>query len=126
MSSLHVATEFDSEEDEEITLYPDSAAVVGAPLLPPSSSSLVSGKTMSSARGATETAFAESPGPVSVSDLYATWRKTDHVFYFALTLLLFLTLAFSFYFVYVYLGVRRARGAQTDRFGTRWTRLTAG
>lgn len=134
MSSVRAPTEFDSDEDEEITLFPDSAAVVGAPLLP-LSSSLESPQTappygnMAPSRNSSEavTVFAEGAEELAaVSDLSATWRKTDQVFYFGLSVFLFLVLAFALYFVCVYFGVRRARGARTDRFGARWTRLAEG
>lgn len=107
--------------DDEITLFPDSASVVGA-----------SERTVPLLRrvGPTEgslTFYANgSRGRVPQSDLGATWRRTEAVFYFSVAVVVFVFLAFAVYFAYVYISVlRRGPGAtKSDRSGARWTRLT--
>lgn len=110
----------DLGSDDEITLFPDSASVVGVsergvPLL--RRNTAVEGLTFYG-NG--------SRGRVSHSDLGVVWRRTEPVFYFSVAVVIFVVLVFFLYFAYTYLAVvRRGHNAtRGDRSGARWTRMT--
>lgn len=109
------------DSDDEITLFPDSASVVGAaersvPLL----------RRVAGAEDNLTFYTNGSRGRGAHSDLGAAWRRTEHVFYFSIAVVIFVVLAFSFYFAYTYVAVvrRRYNVTKSDRSGARWTRLT--
>lgn len=107
--------------DDEITLFPDSASVVGAsernvPLL--RRTGPTEGSLTFYANGSRER--------IPQSDLGAVWRRTEAVFYFSVAVVVFVFVAFALYFAYVYITVlRRGQGVtKSDRSGARWTRMT--
>lgn len=105
---------------EEITVFPDSAAVLD-----------LDNRTVSVAVGANDSLvesdglmfYDERDGEVGSQSLfYATWRRTEAVCYFAALVIVFVILAFFIYFVFVMLMVRR-NSSRSSESGVRWTRL---
>lgn len=102
--------------DDEITIFPDSSAVLD-----------ITNRTMSvnvtSENGGTTFYGNEIDERRSV--LYMSWRRTENVFYFAAGTVILVIVMFCTYFLYNFLVLKRGSG-RADRFGGRWTRLMEG
>lgn len=103
--------------DEEITVFPDSAAVLD---LGNKSTAAV----VSDGGGEPDglTFYGDRYGDGTRSLLSATWRRTEAVCYFATVVVLLVMLAFFVYFVFVMFVIRRNSSKSSDS-GVRWTRL---
>lgn len=105
--------------DEEITVFPDSAAVLD-----------LGNKSTNAAvvrdDGGVEpdglTFYGDREGDGTRSLLFATWRRTEAVCYFATVIVLLVILAFCVYFVFVMFVIRR-NSSKSSESGVRWTRL---
>lgn len=107
--------------DEEITVFPDSAAVLD-----------LGDRSLTVAATADDVSI-DSDGLMFYGDrdnggngtqslLYATWRRTEAVCYFATVVVLLVIFAFCVYFVFVMAVIRRT-SSRASESGVRWTRL---
>lgn len=103
---------------EEITVFPESAAVLD--IENKNVTVTVANELLSESDGMTFYGDRDVDGPRSL--LFATWRKTEAVCYFAVLVVVFVILAFLVYFAFVMLMIRRS-SSRSSGSGVRWTRL---
>lgn len=97
--------------DEEVTVFPDSAAVLdmnmSEPVVGPESD---------------ERMFYSDRSYENASVAQIAWRRTENVFFFAASVVVLVLLLFVLYYIYTYLIIRRT-SYRDDRLGVKWTRM---
>lgn len=106
----------DTLSDDEITIFPESSAVVDGTSVTMPLTATTDNK---------ETVFYGGGNEDGHSLLYVTWRRAENVFYFGLSIVCFTFIALGIYFLYVFISGKRDVG-KSDRFGVKWTRLREG
>nr|WEG69733.1 protein m40 [Mastomys natalensis cytomegalovirus 3]WEG69873.1 protein m40 [Mastomys natalensis cytomegalovirus 3]WEG70013.1 protein m40 [Mastomys natalensis cytomegalovirus 3]WEG70153.1 protein m40 [Mastomys natalensis cytomegalovirus 3]WEG70293.1 protein m40 [Mastomys natalensis cytomegalovirus 3] len=98
--------------DEEVTIFPDSAAVLNISDVS-ETTSLTDGESVNLYDNVEE----------GGSEFFVTWKKTEHVFYFGIVIIFIILLCIGLYFVYNLLLIRKGSSVKVDKYGVKWTRL---
>ncbi|AFX83362.1 b40 [Murid betaherpesvirus 8] len=97
--------------DEEVTVFPDSSAVLDMNASEPASG-----------HESDEKMFYSDRSYENASIVQIAWRRTENVFFFAASVVVLVALLFVLYYIYTYLIIRRT-SYRDDRFGVKWTRM---